>query len=102
MLEEFEIHHKKRTPYHSQANGTVEAFNNILENALKNIFNVNKYDWDMKVPTMLRPYRTTCNNITVHTSFRLVYVEKQVVPLEYLIPSLCLATITNMTKIGPT
>jgi hypothetical protein len=35
MLEEFEVHQQNITPYHPQANGTIEAFNKILENALK-------------------------------------------------------------------
>jgi transposase InsO family protein len=30
MLEEFEFHHQKITPYHPQENGTVEGFNKIL------------------------------------------------------------------------
>jgi transposase InsO family protein len=73
MLEEFEIHHQKRNPYRPQANGTVEAFKKILENALTKICNVNKNDWDLKVLSVLWAYRTTCKKLTRKTSFRLVY-----------------------------
>jgi transposase InsO family protein len=37
MTEEFEFYHQKSTPYHPEENGTIEAFNKILESALTKI-----------------------------------------------------------------
>jgi len=96
LIEVFHIHHSKSTPYHPQANWTVEVFNKILEHALMKVCDVKRDNWDLRVPAVLWAYRSTCKKLTGHTPFILVYGQEAVVPMDFIVPSLRIASFTKM------
>jgi hypothetical protein len=61
---------------------------------------MNMDDWDLRVPTVLWAYRTTCKKLTMQTPFKLVYGLEEIVPMEYLVPSLRIAAFTDMDDTG--
>jgi hypothetical protein len=78
----------------------VEAFNKILETTLTKIYSMKMDDWDLRVPTILWDYRTTCKKLTTYTPFKLVYGLEDVIPKEYLVPSLRIFAFTDMDDIA--
>lgn len=96
LTEEFQVYHQKSTPYHPQANGTIEDFNKILENMMMKIFNSQRNDWDVRVPVVLWDYRTTCKKLIGKMSFRLVYKVEHIMPMEYIMPNLCIEALSSM------
>ena len=85
--EKLQVQHKKSTPYHQHANGTIEAFNKILETTLTKVCNANRDDWDLKIPIVLWAYRTTCKRLMGRALFKLVYGQEAVMLMDYIVPS---------------
>lgn len=76
----------------------MEAFNKVLENTLTKVCNLARDDWGHHVFSMLWAYQTTCKHLTNHTSFQLVYGKEAATPVEFIVPSLCIALLTHMTE----
>eukprot|EP00253_Pinus_taeda_P025288 PITA_25288 len=81
---------------HKDSKAYFEAFNKILENVLKRICNVKWNDWDVHIPTVLWAYMETYKKLIGKNSFELVYGVEGVVPMEYIVLSLCIAALTDM------
>lgn len=100
LTKEFQVYHQKSMPYHPHTNGTVEAFNKILESALMKVYNAQRNNSDVSRPVVLWVYRMTCKKMTGQTPFRVVYGVNTVMPMEYIVPSLHIATLTRMEDCG--
>lgn len=74
----------------------MEAFNNMLTK----VCSAQRSDWDLRIPTILWAYRMTCKKLTRKTPFRLVYGVEAIMPMEYIIPSLCIVALTGMMDHG--
>ena len=71
----FQIKHRKSTPYHPQANGQMESTNKVLENIMTKTVNMNRKDWSDKLKDTLWAYRITWKNTTSFNPYQLVYVK---------------------------
>ena len=62
------------------------------------VCNINKDDWDLRIPIVLWVYRITCKKLTEHTPFKLAYGQAVVMPMEYIVASLKITTLIDMAN----
>jgi len=76
-----------------------EEFNEVYKE-LNKVYNVQQRDWDLRVPTVLWAYRTTCKKLMGKTPSRLAYGANIVIPMEYIMLSPCIVAPMDMMDHG--
>ena len=97
LLAEFMILHRRSAPYHPQANGQAESTNKTLCTALTKIVSDSRTDWELKLPSVIWAYRTAYKTAVGTTPFELVYGQNAILPIEFLVPMLRVATELEWT-----
>ena len=64
------------------------------------VYNAQRNDWVVHVPVVLWAYKTTCKKLTGKMPFKLVYGIEDVMPMEYIVPSLRIAVFIGIADRG--
>jgi hypothetical protein len=83
ITEQYQIKHRKYSPYHPQENRQVESTNKVIEAILTKTVQLHHKDWVDRFPEALWAYRTTWRNTTGHTPYELVYGKQVLLPIEF-------------------
>lgn len=72
-MEVFGINHRLTTPYHPQANGLDDRYNQTLINSLSKFAQDNRTTWDEKLSEVVYAYNTTVQESTKYTPFQAMF-----------------------------
>ncbi len=82
LLDKFHIDHRLTSPYHPQANGLTERFNQTLTKSLIKMTQKNEDEWDKQLPTVLLGYRATIQASTRYTPNHLLHGREMTLPMQ--------------------
>ncbi|KAL3684965.1 hypothetical protein R1sor_002987 [Riccia sorocarpa] len=88
LTRQYDIKHRKTTPYNPKANGMTERSNRILCKVLKKVTQTYIHEWDKKIPSVLLAFSTAQKTTTKCTPYFLCYGLEPVLPIEMDIPTL--------------
>eukprot|EP00731_Ephydatia_muelleri_P016252 Em0009g676a len=70
------------TPYHPQANGLDERWNQTLKNMIVKFLNEKKEDWDVYIDCHVFAYNTAKHASSLYSPFEVMFGRKAVLPIE--------------------
>ncbi|CAC5406085.1 unnamed protein product [Mytilus coruscus] len=82
LMNKYGIKHINTAPYHPQANGFVENFNQTIKAMINKVVTNNGCDCDMQLNKALFAYRTSVHKSSKYTPFEVMFVRKPVFPNE--------------------
>ena len=83
MMEVFGVDHRMTTPYHSQANGLDERYNQTLVNALAKFAQEERNTWDERLGEVVYAYNTAVHDSTKHTLFETMFERQARLPVDF-------------------
>ncbi|XP_059629956.1 uncharacterized protein LOC132272908 [Cornus florida] len=92
LLRQYNVHHKRSSPYYPQGNGQAEASNKNLIRILSRTLEENPGTWVEQLRLALWAYRTSTKCSTGQTPFSLVYGTETVLPIDIAVPAAQLAS----------
>ena len=79
-------HKTKTTPYHPESDGLVERFNRTLLMMLAMFAGEHKDDWDDLLPPVMMAYRSSVDESTGFSPYRLMFGEECMLPMDIGMP----------------
>ena len=83
MMNVFGIKHQMTTPYHPQANGLDERYNQTLVNSLAKYAQGERSDWDKTLSEIVYAYNTAVQESTKHTPFEAMFGRQAKLPVDF-------------------
>ena len=91
-------HKTRTTPYHPESDGMVERFNRTLLMMLAMFAGKNRDDWDDLLPAVMMAYRSSVQESTGFSPYRLMFGEECTLPMDIGLPRDQLDTSESITS----
>ena len=82
LMVAFGIDHRLTTPYHPQANGLDERYNQTLINSLSKFVQEDRTTWEERLGEVVYAYNTAVQESTKHTPFEVMFGRVARLPVE--------------------